>query len=442
MPAEAIDLILDAACIVPVEPARTVLTNHSLAVHQGTILALAPQAEIHQRYRAQQHLRLTQHVLLPGLVNLHSHAAMTLMRGMADDLPLMQWLKQHIWPAEAQLVSPRFVQDGALLACAEMIKGGITCVNDMYFFPEAVLAAVKTAGLRAALGMMVIEFPSAYARTPEEYIQRGLDLYAQIHGDDRLSACLAPHAPYTVSDRTFARLGELSQELQLPLHIHLHETREEIRQEEAQHGVRPLARLARLGLVNERLLAVHAVHLLPEEIEQLAQHGCSIAHCPASNLKLASGIAPLPALLAHGVNNGLGTDGAASNNRLDIFQEMRLAALLAKGASGDATAAPAFDVLRMATLDGARALGLAGRIGSLVPGKAADVIAVRLDDPASQPCFDVISHLVYVLGREQVSHAWVAGQPLLADGQLLTLDAQELAGRAAAWQPQVRAAAG
>lgn len=410
-----IDQLVDARWIVPVEPADTVLDHHSLVIHDGQILALLPTGEALQRFVPKQHFRLNEHLLLPGLVNLHTHAAMALLRGHADDMQLMRWLQERIWPAESRHISPNFVRDGTLLACWEMLRGGITCFNDMYFFPRAAAEAALTAGIRAALGITVFEFPSAYGSDAEDYLAKGLATRDALRDEQLISFCLAPHAPYTVSDKTFERVAILADQLDLPIHIHAHETEDEIAGSLKDHGVRPLERLRRLGLLGPELIAVHAVHLHDEEIELLARHDCHVAHCPTSNMKLASGLAPVGKLLAHGIGIGLGSDSAASNNRLDLLQEMRHTALLAKLGSKDAACLPAHQALRMATLEGARALGMDSKIGSLLPGKAADLFALRLSDWDLQPCYDPISHLVYVAGREQVTHVWVAGKLRIKD---------------------------
>ena len=405
--------------LVPVEPAGAVLTGHAVAVRDGVIEAVLPADQARARFGTYDVLELHRHVLIPGLVNAHTHAAMTLMRGLADDLPLMRWLEDHIWPAEKRHVSPDFVRDGTLLACAEMLKGGITCFNDMYFFPEAALEAALAAGMRSAHGVIVIEFPSAYAADPADYLRKGLETRDRYRDEPLASFCLAPHAPYTVSDETLKKVATLAAELDVPVHIHLHETQEEIERSLAEHGVRPLERLARLGALGPNLIAVHCVHLEPSEIALLARHGCSVAHCPSSNLKLASGFAPVASLLKNNINVALGTDGAASNNRLDMFQEMRTAALLAKAVARDAQALPAHAALRAATLGGAQALGLTERIGSIVPGKVADLVALALEGPELEPCFDPLSHLVYAAGREHVTHVWVAGEARVLEGKLL-----------------------
>jgi 5-methylthioadenosine/S-adenosylhomocysteine deaminase len=429
-----VDQLIDARWIIPVEPAGQVLENHSLAIQGDRILDLLPTPQAMTRYRARKHFRLTEHVLMPGLVNLHTHAAMTLLRGFADDMPLMRWLQEHIWPAESRHVAPDFVYDGTLLASWEMLRGGITCFNDMYFFPQAAAEAALAAGIRAALGITVFEFPSAYGSGADDYLSKGLAARDGLIDEPLISFCLAPHAPYTVADRTFERVATIADQLDLPIHIHLHETLDEIAGSLKEHGTRPIARLERLGLMGPGLIAVHAVHLDPAEIAVLADCGCRICHCPTSNMKLASGIAPVAALLDHGVGIGLGSDSAASNNRLDLFQEMRHAALLAKVATHDAARLPAHQALAMATIEGARALGLEAQIGSLLPGKAADLLAARLDDWLLQPCFDPASHLVYAAGRESVSHVWVAGKLRIDDKQPVDLDIKALLHKLNVWQ--------
>ncbi len=431
---ETADLVITPGWIIPVEPPNTTLGGHAVVVKEGRIAALLPAAEALLRYEAKRHVDLPHHVLIPGLVNLHTHAAMALLRGYADDMALMDWLRSRIWPAEARHASPGFVRDGTLLACAEMLCGGITCFNDMYFYPEAAAEAALAVGMRAVLGIIVIEFPSAYAADAEDYLSKGLATRDALRDEPLLSFCMAPHAPYTVSDRSFTRIVTLAEQLDLPVHLHLHETHAEIEESLTRHGVRPLERLRRLGLLGPGLIAVHGVHLDRAERLQLAEHGCSVAHCPTSNMKLASGIAPIAELAALGVRIGLGTDGAASNNRLDLFQEMRQAALLAKVATGDATALPAHRVLRMATLDGAAALGLERRIGSIEPGKDADLCAVDLSGLGVSPCYDPTSHLIYAASRECVSHVWVAGNPVVESRLVLQINNTKLMDAVQVWQ--------
>jgi len=398
-----------------------------------------PTAEAERSYQPTERVALPNHVLTPGLVNLHTHAAMTLLRGLADDLPLMSWLKDHVWPAESRHVSAEFVYDGTLLACAEMLRGGVTCFSEMYFFPEAAARAALAAGMRAALGIIAFEFPTAYAADANDYITKGLAARDELKEEPLLSFCMAPHAPYTVSDKTFTKIVTIAEELDLPIHTHLHETKAEIEESLARHKVRPIARLGALGVLGPRLIAAHAVHLTDAEIDTLARHGASVAHCPSSNLKLASGLARVAAMTARGVNVGLGTDGAASNNRLDLLEEMRLAALLAKAVANDAQAMPAHQAIAAATLHGARALGLEAVIGSLLPGKSADLCAVSFEEPELSPCYDPASHLVYAAGRAQVSHVWVAGEIRLERGKLVGFDNRSLNNRVLLWQNKIAA---
>ncbi|HEX5394265.1 MAG TPA: TRZ/ATZ family hydrolase [Rhodocyclaceae bacterium] len=431
---QAIDLLIQARWIIPIEPHGTVLENHALAVQDGVIVALLPTSDAETKFQAKQRVELPDHVLMPGLVNLHTHAAMTLLRGYADDLPLMSWLQDKIWPAEGKHVSPQFVRDGTLLAAAEMLRGGVTCCSDMYFYPEAAAEAFLEAGMRAALGIVTLEFPTNYAADASDYLAKGLAARDRFRNETLLSFTLAPHAPYTVSDPTLERVATLSAQLNLPVHIHVHETKQEIKDSLQAHGVRPLARMERLGLIGPDLIAVHTVHLEQEEIVLLSRMGSHIAHCPTSNMKLGSGISPVATAIQQGVPIGLGTDGAASNNRLDMFNEMRQAALIGKAATLDPSVLDTHTVLRMATLNGAQALGLGDSIGSLLPGKQADLCAVKLDDWIMQPCFDPASHLVYVSGREQVSHVWVDGKLRVDNTQIANLEASKLLGICRLWQ--------
>lgn len=430
---ESVDTLIVAAHVAPVEP-RALLARHAVAVRDGRIVAVLPEDDALARFEARDVVRLDRHVLIPGFVNLHCHAAMALLRGLADDRHLMAWLEEHIWPAEAKHVNDEFVHDGSLLAMAEMLRAGVTCVNDMYFFPEATARAALRAGMRASLGVIAVDFPSAYAADPSEYLQKGLATRDAYRGEPLLSFCLAPHAPYTVGDESLKRIAVLAEELDVPVHTHLHETRDEIEQGVARYGMRPFERLRRLGLVGPHLIAVHAVHLDDVEMDVMAREGVSVAHCPSSNMKLASGIAPVAALRARGVCVGLGTDGAASNNRLDVMAEMRNAALLAKVTSGDASTVSALEALEMATLDGARALGLDRDLGSLRPGKWADLAAVELSSLETLPCFDPASHLVYAAGREHVTHTWVGGEARLVERRLQGIDEADLADKARWWQ--------
>jgi 5-methylthioadenosine/S-adenosylhomocysteine deaminase len=431
---EPVDLLIEPKWIIPIEPQGVVLEDHVIAVRDGRIVAVLPVSEAASRFAARRTVTLPEHVLLPGFVNAHCHAAMSLLRGIADDLPLMRWLQEEIWPAESKHVSDAFVHDGTLLACAEMLQGGITCFADMYFFPEAAARAVREAGMRAMLGMVVIEFPTAYAADAADYIAKGLAARDACRDGKLIEFCMAPHAPYTVSDKSFDRILTLAEQLDVPIQTHLHETKHEIEESVAQHGMRPLARLEKLGLLGPGVMAVHSVHLLQEEIELLSHHGSSVIHCPTSNMKLASGIAPVSALRQAGVRVALGTDGAASNNRLDMLREMRHAALLAKVSTGDATTLNAHEVLRAATLDGADALGMAENIGSLQPGKFADMCAIDLGGWITNPSFDPASHIVYVAGREHISHVWVGGDERVTERKLLQFGNTDLRQISKLWQ--------
>lgn len=432
-----IDTLVHCKHLVPVEPAGTVYNDYSIAIDDGIIIDLLPITEANNKYTANTTTRLDTHIVLPGLVNIHGHAAMTLMRGIADDLPLMTWLQDHIWPAEAACVSADFVYDGSLHACAEMLLSGTTCFTDMYFFPEEVARAAETAHMRASVGLITINFPSAWAQNPDEYLSKGIRLHDQLRGHNLVKTSFAPHAPYTVSDEPLKKIITYAEELDIPIQMHIHETAFEIEESIKQTQQRPLQRLKEMGLLTPRLIAVHMTQLTDEEIAELAEYGVHVAHCPESNLKLASGFCPLQKLLNAGVNVGLGTDGAASNNDLDMFGEMRTAAMLAKGVAGDASAVSAEQALRMATINGARALGREDEIGSIEVGKAADITAVDINYIDSQPVFDPISHLVYVCGRQHVTDVWVAGKHVVKDAELTTVDRQDILNKATDWQHSI-----
>ncbi|MEO8847013.1 MAG: TRZ/ATZ family hydrolase [Casimicrobiaceae bacterium] len=428
-----VDTRIDARWFVPIDRDGA-LPDHSLLVDDERIVALLPRAEADERYAAREHVDLAlHHVVMPGLVTAHTHAAMTLMRGIADDVALHAWLREHIWPRESAHVSAEFVYDGTAIAAAEMLCGGTTCCSDMYFHADAAARAYLAAGMRAVLAAPVIDFPMAGAADADAHLTRGLAVRDAFRTSTRLSFALAPHAPYTVGDDSWRKVVTLAHELDLPIETHLQETRGEVDTALAADGCTPLARLDRLGVTGPSLVAVHAVHLGEGDLDILAQHGCHVVHCPTSNLKLAAGIAPVAAYAARGVNVALGTDGAASNNRLDMFGEMRLAALLAKGLSGDASLLPAQAVLRMATQNGADAYGLGARIGSLAAGKFADVIAIDLSTIATQPCYDPVSQLVYAAGREHVTDVWVGGERVVASRVPTRIDVDTLAAHAHRW---------
>ncbi len=432
-----VDTLIHAGWIIPVEPPFDTVKHHSLVIDKGRIVDLLPTELAKQRYQGRTVETLDNHVLLPGLINSHTHAAMSLMRGIADDLPLMDWLQNHIWPLEQQWMSAEFVQDGTDLAIAEMLRGGTTCFNDMYFFPEITAQQAQQAGIRATVGLIVIDFPTVWANNSDEYLSKGLTLAEQLQDSTLCTVAFAPHAPYTVSDAPLQKIAGYAQKLQRPVHIHVHETAFEVAQALAQTGKRPLQRLQELGLVNSSLIAVHATQLSDAEIKLLADAGATIVHCPESNLKLASGFCPVAQCLDAGVNVALGTDGAASNNDLDMFGEMRTAALLGKAVANDASAVSAMTALRMATINGAKALGLDHEIGSLRIGKAADVIAVDLSTLETQPLYCPVSQIVYAASRQQVTDVWVAGQRLLQNRELTTINLKELSVKIALWQQRL-----
>ncbi|MEO7063098.1 MAG: TRZ/ATZ family hydrolase [Dokdonella sp.] len=437
---QPIDLLIEARWIVPVEPHGIVLEHHAIAIDRDIIVGILPAAQAHVRFKPRERIQLAEHALIPGLVNAHTHNPMTLMRGLADDLPLMRWLQEHIWPAEAKFMGPEFVRNGIELAVAEMLRGGTTCCNENYFFPDVQAATYRRLGFRAMVGLPIIEFPTAWAQSRDEYFEKGLAVHDEFKGVALLGTSLAPHAPYTVSDASFERIRMLSDQLDLPVHLHLHETAHEIEESRREHGARPFARMQSLGIVNDHLIAVHMTQLTDGEIAACAEAGVSVVHCPESNLKLASGFCPAEKLRRAGVNLALGTDGCASNNDLDMIGEMRTAALLAKAVASDASAFDAASALRAATLGGAMALGWAERIGSIEVGKQADLAAVRLDDIETQPLYNVISQLVYAAGRHQVSDVWIAGQRKLSERELVDLDAVELRQKARRWRDRIGAA--
>jgi 5-methylthioadenosine/S-adenosylhomocysteine deaminase len=429
--------LIHADWIIPVDDdSGTVLPGHSLAISDGRISAIASRAEC-AAIEAREVVDLPGHALVPGLVNSHTHSPMTLFRGLADDLPLMTWLNEHIWPAERQWVHEEFVADGTRLAIAEMLRGGTTCFNDMYFFPDVTGRVAGQAGIRATIGLILIDFPSTWAADANAYLDRAIEVHDQFRGDPLVRTAFAPHAPYSVSDPPLRRLVTLANELDLPVHMHVHETAAEVDGSLQQHGRRPLARLQGLDLVNAGLVAVHMTQLRDDEIGLVAEAGSHVVHCPQSNLKLASGHCPVGRLLDAGVNVCLGTDGGASNNDLDMLAEMQQAALLAKGLSGDACALPAGKALAMATLHGARALGIADETGSLTSGKSADVVAIDLGQPETQPVYNPLSQIVYAAGREQVRHVWVRGRQVLRDRALLTLDLDSILARADSWRGRI-----
>ena len=434
------DTLIAPRWCIPVAPTGEVLEGHAIAVTDDRIVAVLPLDQARAEFQPSVLIERPDHALIPGLVNTHTHAAMTLFRGLADDLPLEAWLHEGIWPAERRWVSAEMVRDGTGLAIAEMLRGGITCFGDQYFFPEIVAEAATDLSMRAVVATPVVDFPSAWAGATAEYLQKGTDLVHDPYADHPLiTTAFAPHSTFALSDESLSALRVLADQLDVRVQIHLHETAAEVDISLRDTGKRPYERLYDAGLVNRSLLAVHAVHLEDDELERFAEAGVSVTHCPNSNLKLASGIAPIGRYLDAGINVALGTDGAASNNTLDLFSEMRTAALLAKGITGDASVLPAGAALSMATIAGARALGLEKQIGSIEPGKLADLTCVDLGMLNCQPVYDVVSQLVYATRADQVADVWVGGKHLLDGGRFTNLDPVGLMARANEWQARIGA---
>ena len=430
------DLIIYPEWLIRIEPDVEPLTNFGVVISDGRIVDVDTKGALEARYSGPTS-DLPGQVMMPGLVNAHTHSGMNLLRGIADDLPLQHWLEERIWPIEGEWVGPEYVTDGTRLAVAEMLLGGVTCFADMYFFPERVAAVADDAGIRAVTGMIAVEFPSAYAKEASEYISKGLALHDQYSGHPLISTMFAPHAPYTVSDDTLGRIRLLADQLDIPVQMHVNETQQELDQAKQKGDERPIKRLDRLGLVNANLVAVHCTVLGDADIELFAERGVSVVHCPRSNLKLASGACPTGELRRAGINLALGSDGAASNNRVDLWGDLQLAPLLAKWQSSDATALPAAEVLRAATLGGAQALNLDQDCGSIQPGKAADLITVDLSGVRSQPVYNPLSQLVYATDASQVANVWVAGQRLVEDGRLIHQDTEEIVARARMWRNRI-----
>lgn len=436
---QTVDTIIQARWIIPIEPENTVYEDHALIIHEGRILDILPTSDASKTYQAANTLELKQHALIPGLINTHTHCAMSLLKGLADDLPLMDWLQNHIWPAEQKWVSPEFVQDGTELAIAEMLRSGTTCFNDMYFFPDETARVASHVGMRVNIGLIMIDFPTVWANNADEYLKKGIDVRDQFRSNPLITTAFAPHAPYTVSDEPLEKIRSFAEEMDIPVHMHIHETACEVATAEKEKGQRPLARLNDLGLITPRMMAVHMTQLNEDEIKLIADSGTHVIHCPESNLKLASGYCPVQKLMDAGINVALGTDSNASNNDLDMIGEMKTAALLAKTIADNAGALNAFQTLKMATLNGAKAMGLDEEIGSLAKGKAADITAIHLDNIETQPLYNPVSQIVYSAGRENVTDVWVSGKHLLKDKTLTTLNIKTILEKTKSWRSKISA---
>ncbi|MBT8068148.1 MAG: TRZ/ATZ family hydrolase [Gammaproteobacteria bacterium] len=434
------DTLIAPRWCVPVEPAGIVLSDHAVAVSDGRILELLPLSKATRKYQPSVLIRRPNHVLIPGLVNTHTAGAMSLLRGFGGDLPHETWLKERIWPAERRWVSAEMVRDGTELAIAEMIQAGITCFSDQYYFPEIVAETAVDLNMRAMIGTLVMDAPTSWADNAEECLRKGSDLVHDPYAEHPLiSSCYAPHSLGALAEESFTDIRVMADQLDVPVQVHLHETETEIAASVAETGKRPFERLDELGLVNASLLAVHAVHLTESETERCAETGVSIAHCPRSNLKLASGIAPISRYRRAGINVGIGTDGAASNNVLDVLEEVRLASLLARAQSNNAAIITPADALRMGTLDSARALGLADSIGTLEDGKHADLACIDLSSLNSQPVYDVLSTLIFASNSSQVSDVWIAGKHQLEEGKLKSINTDDLSERSREWRDRIAA---
>ena len=425
--------IISARWLIPVVPRNTVLENHALVLDNGRIIDILPSDSALQKYPEAEHIDKQSHALIPGLINSHTHAAMSLFRGIADDVPLMEWLEGHIWPAEAKWINPDFMRDGVQLAVAEMLLSGTTCFNDMYFHSDTVARVAQDMGIRAFVGMIVLDFPSPWAANADEYFDKGMQVHDEVRSLSRINTTIAPHAPYTVSDGPLETVRTYADELHIPIHMHVHETSKEVQEAQSTNGKRPLARLNDLGLLNPRMMAVHMTQLTDEEIVLSAKQGIHIVHCPESNLKLASGQCRVADLLSAGANVCLGTDSASSNNDLDMLGEMKTACLIAKTTANSANALPAWQALELATINGATALNMQQEIGSLEIGKSADIVAINLNHLSTQPVYNPISQIVYSASRQQITDVWVEGQARVVNGELQNVDVSQILNNASLW---------
>ncbi len=445
---EKVDHLIHAKWIIPCAPHQQemrelpandknyVLEDHALVIKDKKIHAILPSQLADETYHApKQHY--STHALMPGFINAHTHIPMNIFRGLADDLELMDWLNNHIWPAEGKWVSQELVYDASLLAIAEMIRGGTTCFNDMYFFLGATAEAASVAGMRAHIGMTVIDVPTAWAKTPEEYFEKAIQFYQQYKNNPLITPTLAPHSTYTVSLENLIKVKALADQYKLKINIHLQEAPAEIQQSMQLYNKRPLQRLDDIGMVTPNLIAVHMTQLDESDFAILEKNKPTIVNCPESNMKLTSGACPVERLLKMGINVALGTDGAASNNDLDMFGEMRSAAFVGKVTAHDPRAVSADTTLKMATINGAKALGIDHYTGSLTVGKAADFIAVDLEQIETQPVYHPVSQLVYATPRNQVTDVWVNGKQLMRDRKLLTLDEKEILKKAHYWRNKI-----
>ncbi|MSQ80999.1 MAG: TRZ/ATZ family hydrolase [Candidatus Methylopumilus sp.] len=433
-----VSAIISTKWICPVRPLNHVLEDHSIVIDDHQIIDIIDTKKVDALYTTNQHYQLHHHIVTPGLINTHTHAAMNLFRGYADDQSLHTWLNESIWPLEKKWVTPDFVYDGTLIACAEMLKSGITTFNEMYFYPQSAAQAISQSGLRANIGLFVMEHPSNYANDADDYLIKGLEARDGWRDEKLITSSIAPHAPYTISNKTFEKILTYANQLNLTIHMHVHETAAEIEESIKEYQLRPIERLNQLGIISPQFMAVHAVHLNEHDLITLAKESASVVHCPSSNLKLGSGLANIDAMHQHHLNVCLGTDGSASNNKLDLLHEMQLASLIAKGLMQNPSIIDARNSLEMATINGAKALGLDDNIGSIEIGKFADITAFNIDSINTLPIYDPISHLVYALSRDAVSHVWINGALQYQEGFLQSIDLKECKDIALRWQLKLK----
>lgn len=433
----SIDTLISARWIIPIKPSQTIFEHYAIAISSGKIIDILPQDDAEKKYDAKHDIHLPEHALTPGLINAHGHAAMSLFRGMADDTPLQTWLEQHIWPAEQKWVCEEFVNDGVQLAMAEMLRSGTTTFSDMYFFPNVVAKAASNAGMRVQISFPIFNFPTIWGADPDDYIRKGLAVRDDFKHSDLVEVIFGPHAPYTVSDEALGKVAMLAAELDIGIHIHVHETQQEVDDEIKQCGKRPIARLNDLGILGPRTQLVHMTALNDDDIELVKQSGASIVHCPQSNLKLASGFCPTNRLMKEGITVAIGTDSAASNNGLNMFTEMRTAALVAKATSMDAAALNSWQALEAATLCGAQALSIDNKVGSIEIGKQADIIAIDMSNIEQQPVYNPVSQLVYTDCGQLVTHSWVNGHLVMEDRLLTHLDIAEITAKTQQWREKI-----
>ena len=431
-------IIISASWIFTANSEDQLLYDYSVVIKDNKIIDLVHQSKVFSEYEADEIYQLTDHILIPGLINTHTHASMSLFKGFADDLSLQDWLNNYIWPAEKKFVNSSFVRDGSILALSEMIKAGVTTFNDMYFYPDATAEASIELGVRSNIGLVVLDFPTNYASDPEDYLSKGFEFRDRWRNEDLITTSIAPHAPYSVSDEAFALINTYSEELGINIHLHLHETQREIDDSINRYGITPVQRLNNLGIINPSLIAAHCVYLNEQDIALLAKNKVSIVHNPSSNMKLGSGIADVAKMLKQNLNVSLGTDSSASNNRLDIMEEMRLASLLLKGTTKSPELLPATQAIKMATINGAKALGLESMIGSIEKNKIADLVAIDLNSIENQPIYNPLSTLVYSSTKSDVSYVWIDGKVKLKEKKLVNVDEEKIMQMAKIWQIKIK----